>query len=51
MTLWSEGILEGFQPASLIVEIPQIIVHEGDERNMVAHLLDASTVTVLSWNG
>jgi hypothetical protein len=45
LRLWSQRILKGFQPAGLIVERPQIIVHEGDEPNVVAHLLDADVAS------
>ena len=40
-----EGILEWFEPACLIVEVAQIIVHEGDEPDPFAHLFDADVLT------
>jgi hypothetical protein len=42
---WPEGVLEWFEPACLIVEVAQIIVHEGDEPNPFAHLFDADVLT------
>jgi hypothetical protein len=38
---WSEGVVDGFEPADLVVEVAEIIVHEGDEPNFLAHLFDA----------
>jgi len=40
-----EGVLEWFEPACLIVEVAQIIVHEGDEPNLFAHLFDSDVLT------
>ena len=42
---WPEGVLWWFEPACLIVEIPKIIVHEGDEPNLFAHLFDSDVLT------
>ena len=40
-----KGVLEWFEPACLIVEVAQIIVHEGDEPDPFAHLFDADVLT------
>src|SRR6266478_2558675 len=40
-TFGSEGICKGFEPACLIVEVAQIIVHEADEPNPILGLFDA----------
>src|SRR5256886_16223690 len=37
----SEGIGKGFEPAGLVVEVAEIVVHEGDQPDFLAHLLDA----------
>ena len=39
--LWSEGICKGFEPAGLIVEVAEIIIHKADEPNTVLGLFDA----------
>ena len=40
----SEGILDRFEPAGLVVEVAEIIVHEADEPNLLADLLDADAL-------
>src|SRR5215813_10230152 len=37
----SEGIGNGFEPAGLVVEIAEIVIHEGNEPDILAHLFDA----------
>src|SRR4051794_36991297 len=37
----SERIGNGFEPAGLVVEIAEIVIHEGDEPDILAHLFDA----------
>jgi hypothetical protein len=41
VTLSVRRICKGFDPASLVVEVYAIIVHEADEPNPVVGLLDA----------
>ena len=38
-TFGPNGILDRLEPARLIVEVAEIVVHEGDEPDPVAHLL------------
>lgn len=38
--------MEWFQPAGLVVEVSQIVVHEADEPDVVAGLLDADGLSV-----
>src|SRR5258706_10894574 len=38
---WSEGICKGFEPASLVVEVSEIIIHKADEPNPFVGLFDA----------
>ncbi len=40
-TFGPKGIVDRFEPAGLIVEIPQIVVHEGDEPDPLADLRHA----------
>src|SRR5437762_11357410 len=37
---WSEGICKGFEPASLVVEVSEIVIHKTDEPNPLVGLLD-----------
>jgi hypothetical protein len=37
----TEGILDRFEPAPLIVEVADVVVHEGDEPDALGHLGDA----------
>ena len=36
----SEGIGGGFEPAGLVIEVMEIVIHEGDEPDFVTHLFD-----------
>ena len=36
-----EGAFDGLQPAGFVIEVTEIVVHEADEPNVVADLLDA----------
>jgi len=40
----SEGILDRFEPACLVVEVAEVIVHKADEPNLLADLLDAEAL-------
>ena len=40
----SEGICEWFEPAGLVVEVAQIIIHKADQPNAVVGLLDANSL-------
>src|SRR6516165_10359456 len=37
----SKRILDRFQPARLVLEVAQVVLHEGDEPDPLAHLADA----------
>src|SRR5437762_3840589 len=37
---WSEGICKGFEPASLVVEVSEIVIDKADEPNPLVGLLD-----------
>src|SRR5262249_2815259 len=39
-TLGPRGGGEGFEPAGLVTEVTEIMVHEGDEPDFLAHLFD-----------
>ena len=41
VTLSAERDLDGFEPAGLVVEIAEIVIHEGDEPDILADLFDA----------
>ncbi len=41
---WPEGILDRFEPTRLVVEVAEIVVHEADEPNLLADLLDADAL-------
>ena len=44
-TFGPKGFRDGLQPAGLVVEVPQVMIHESDEPNVVAHLFDADVLT------
>jgi len=39
-----EGAIERFQPAGLVIEVAEIVIHEGDEPDLIAHLFDADAL-------
>ena len=41
----SERVLEWFEPAGLVIEVAEIIIHEGDEPDFLAHLFDADLLS------
>ena len=41
---WSERVLDGFKPAGFVVEVAEIVVHEADQPNLLADLLDADAL-------
>ena len=40
----AKRVIEGLQRSLLQVDIAEIIIHEGDDPNVVAHLFDADTL-------
>jgi hypothetical protein len=44
-TFGLKGFFDRLQPARLVVEIAQIVVHEGHEPKVVAHLRDADVLS------
>ena len=45
MTVRTEGIIDRFESAGLIVEIAQVVMHEGDEPDVLVDLLDADLLS------
>lgn len=44
LALRAERIVDRFQPARLIVEVAEIVLHKGDEPDPLAHLPDADVL-------
>src|ERR1700726_2097978 len=38
---WPEGVFKRFEPAGLVIEVTEIVIHEADEPDLLAHLFDA----------
>src|SRR6478736_219619 len=41
---WRPPVLDRFEPACLLVEVPEIAVHKADQPNLVAHLFDTNAL-------
>jgi hypothetical protein len=44
-----DSFVDRFEPTRLIVEVAQIVAHEGDEPDALAHLGDADALAGETW--